>query len=107
MQASAQVRNLPHAEVADAQATLWVTQALPGPTDASVQSSHESVVRRRVDEALDERRVTGDTRTLAPTFVQSGSPNDVTPATRVPAAVSTSAGPPESPSQAPLRSVWS
>src|SRR5579863_7410306 len=50
---------------------------------------------------------TGETRTLAPTFVQAGSPNDVTPATRRPAGVLTNAGPPESPSQAPLRSVWS
>ena len=50
---------------------------------------------------------TGETRTLAPTFVQSGSPNEVMPATRNPSGVLTSAGPPESPEHAPFMSVWS
>ena len=48
---------------------------------------------------------TGEMRTLAPTIVQPLSPYEVIPATRNPAAVWYSAGPPESPSQAPFSSA--
>lgn len=40
--ASAQLRNFPHAVAVVAQAVAWLTQALPGPTDASAQSLHDS-----------------------------------------------------------------
>jgi hypothetical protein len=105
--ASTQFRNLPHGEVAVPQATAAVTHLLPGPTEASEHSSHDSELGKQLLRNAWMKSVnTGDTRTLAPTFVQSGSPKDVMPATRKPAGVLTSAGPPESPEHAPFRSVW-
>src|SRR6267142_5421355 len=97
---------MPQGDWGGPQAADLSTQALPGPTEASVQSSQVTGLGTP-SMKLWMKAEAGETRTLAPTFVQSGSPNDVTPATRRPAAVVTSAGPPESPSQAPLRSVWS
>src|SRR5262249_37760207 len=96
-QASAHAGYRAHGEVDGAQATLSSTQALPGPTEASAQSAHESFGGAALMTACTKEVKTGETRTLAPSFVQSGSPNDVTPATRSPAGVLTRAGPPESP----------
>ena len=97
VQRSVQARNLPQSVVDVAQTTLWVSHVLFGPTDASAQSSHDSVCGAQLMKPWTKLLKAPETRTLAPTFVQSGSPNDVMPATRVPAGVSMSAGPPESP----------
>ena len=102
--ALAHERNTSQGEFRVPQTVLWLMHALPGPTDASEHSSHDSVFGADAMKLV-MKDATGEMRTLAPTIVHVGSPNDVMPATRAPSAVCAIAGPPESPSQAPLSSV--
>jgi hypothetical protein len=48
VQASRHVKNWPHCELDVAQAVLSASHVLPGPTDASEHSSHESVLGRQL-----------------------------------------------------------